>query len=409
MPKKLVKIPPSLCVRCRGAKMLCGLSYCPVSVTGTVKKIYSFTGTKINGTTPPSIFVGRYGYPKITVYPSTPPYTGDTSYFEDEKKWLSMGMNDFLSTRLSLLRGGLKFNIESAANPDYRLQDIQLASLSSMPVDVEMEVTRHFNTDMVLDENITPMGPSSPLSKISYGNIKPDRRMEKTLYDRDLKASDGIIDLYKSGIGINGISKALSIGSLGTGRKRKIVPTRWSITASDKSVSDYMVDRIKDYRDIDQFLVFIRSVDGNLFIAILCPGNWMFEWGESWFPGSTWNNFGSNVELELDYEGYHGRKTYPDIGGCYYSSRLAVAEKFENLRRTGSAILWREIYPGFNLPIGVWFVRENVRELLKSEPHKFDTIYDAIAYVGKFTKVDIGKWKAKSNNVKYLESNLDNY
>jgi hypothetical protein len=409
MPGKMVRIPPSLCVKCRGAKMLCGLSYCPVSIVDKVKKVYNFTGNSIAGSSPPSLFVGRYGYPKINIYPSTPPFSGDTGYLEDESKWLSLDLNDFISGRLSLLRGGIKVSVDDASNPDYRLQEIQVSSLSSTPVDVEMTVERSFRDNVVLDENITPMGPSSPLKSIKFGNYHIDNRIEKIYYDRDLKASEGVIGLYRKGMGINGISKALSAGSLGTGKKRRIVPTRWSITATDKSISDSLVDEIKDYREIDSFEVYVRKTEGNLFIAILAPGQWMFEWGESWFPGSTWNSFGDSVEIELDYEGYHGRKTYPAIGGCYYSSRLAVAEKYKEMKRTGSAMLWREIYPGFNLPVGVWYVRENVRELFRSKPEKFDTVNDAIKYVSKFTAVDIKAWKAKSNNMKYLVSNLDFY
>ncbi len=409
MPGKMVRIPPSLCVKCRGAKMLCGLSYCPVSIVDKVKKVYNFTGNSIAGSSPPSLFVGRYGYPKINIYPSTPPFSGDTGYLEDESKWLSLDLNDFISGRLSLLRGGIKVSVDDASNPDYRLQEIQVSSLSSTPVDVEMTVERSFRDNVVLDENITPMGPSSPLKSIKFGNYHIDNRIEKIYYDRDLKASEGVIGLYRKGMGINGISKALSAGSLGTGKKRRIVPTRWSITATDKSISDSLVDEIKDYREIDSFEVYVRKTEGNLFIAILAPGQWMFEWGESWFPGSTWNSFGDSVEIELDYEGYHGRKTYPAIGGCYYSSRLAVAEKYKEMKRTGSAMLWREIYPGFNLPVGVWYVRENVRELFRSKPEKFDTLNDAIKYVSKFTAVDIKAWKAKSNNMKYLVSNLDFY
>ena len=409
MPGKMVRIPPSLCVKCRGAKMLCGLSYCPVSIVDKVKKVYNFTGNSIAGSSPPSLFVGRYGYPKINIYPSTPPFSGDTGYLEDESKWLSLDLNDFISGRLSLLRGGIKVSVDDASNPDYRLQEIQVSSLSSTPVDVEMTVERSFRDNVVLDENITPMGPSSPLKSIKFGNYHIDNRIEKIYYDRDLKASEGVIGLYRKGMGINGISKALSAGSLGTGKKRRIVPTRWSITATDKSISDSLVDEIKDYREIDSFEVYVRKTEGNLFIAVLAPGQWMFEWGEAWFPGSTWNSFGDSVEIELDYEGYHGRKTYPAIGGCYYSLRLAVAEKYKEMKRTGSAMLWREIYPGFNLPVGVWYVRENVRELFRSKPEKFDTVNDAIKYVSKFTAVDIKAWKAKSNNMKYLVSNLDFY
>ena len=409
MPGKMVRIPPSLCVKCRGAKMLCGLSYCPVSIVDRVKKVYTFRGNSISGSSPPSLFVGRYGYPKINIYPSTPPFSGDTGYLEDESKWLSQDLNDFISGRLSLLRGGVKVSVNAASNPDYRLQEIQVSSLSSTPVDVEMTVEKSFRDNVVLDENITPMGPSSPLKSIKFGNYHIDSRIEKLYYDSDLKATDGVISLYDRGMGINGISKALSAGSLGTGKRRRIVPTRWSITATDKAISDRLVDEIKDYKEIDSFEVYIRKTGGNLFVAILAPGQWMFEWGESWFPGSTWNSFGSSVEIELDYEGYHGRKTYPEIGGCYYSSRLAVAEKYRNMKRTGSAMLWREIYPGFNLPVGVWYVRENVRELFRSKPERFDTVNDAVKYVSNFTAVDIKAWKAKSNNLKYLVSNLDNY
>ncbi len=409
MVKNLIKIPPSLCVKCRGAKMLCGLSYCPVSIADRVKKVYTFTGNSIAGSSPPSLFVGRYGYPKINIYPSTPPFTGNTSYMEDESKWLSQNLNEFLSDRLSLLRGGIKVEATQASNPDYRLQEIQISSLSSSPVDIEMTVEKSFKNNVMLDENITPMGPSSPLKSIKFGNYHIDNRIEKIYYDRDLKAGNGIIKLYEKGMGINGISKALSSGSLGTGKKRRIVPTRWSITAADKSISDNLVEEIKDYREIDEFQVYIRETKGNLFIGILAPGQWMFEWGESWFPGSTWNSFGDSVEVELDYEGYYGRNTYPDIGGCYYSSRLAVAEKYKEMKRTGSAMLWREIYPGFNIPVGVWYVRENVRELFRGKPEIFDNIQDSVNYVSKFTKVDISVWKVKSNNMKYLVSNLDNY
>ncbi|WMT50806.1 MAG: Nre family DNA repair protein [Ferroplasma sp.] len=409
MPGKMVRIPPSLCVKCRGAKMLCGLSYCPVSIVDRVKKVYTFRGNSISGSSPPSLFVGRYGYPKINIYPSTPPFSGNTGYLEDESKWLSQDLNDFISGRLSLLRGGIKVSVDAASNPDYRLQEIQVSSLSSNPVDVEMTVEKSFRDNIVLDENITPMGPSSPLKSIKFGNYHIDNRIEKLYYDKDLRASEGVISLYERGMGINGISKALSAGSLGTGKRRRIVPTRWSITATDKAISDRLVDEIKDYREIDSFEVYVRKTQGNLFVAILAPGQWMFEWGESWFPGSTWNSFGRSVEIELDYEGYHGRKTYPEIGGCYYSSRLAVAEKYRDMKRTGSAMLWREIYPGFNLPVGVWYVRENVRELFRSKPERFDTVNDAIKYVSRFTAVDIKAWKAKSNNLKYLVSNLDNY
>ena len=112
----------------------------------------------------------------------------------------------------------------------------------------------------------------------------------------------------------------------------------------------------------------------------------------------------------IDSEGYHGRKEYPDIGGCYYSTRLAVAEKFSSMGRTGGAITWREIYPGWNLPVGVWYVRENMRALFEQKPQEFDTLDESLNFLSGYMRVPLAKWVEKSYVVptqKY--NNLDRF
>jgi Uncharacterized conserved protein len=108
--------------------------------------------------------------------------------------------------------------------------------------------------------------------------------------------------------------------------------------------------------------------------------------------------------IEIDYEGYRRRKTYPEIGGCYYSSRLAAAEFLRSRRRQAVVILWREIYPGFDLPVGVWFVRENVRELFRGKPAEFDSLDQALASVSRLTKAK--GWEGKSWAVRLMRSRL---
>ena len=200
------------------------------------------------------------------------------------------------------------------------------------------------------------------------------------------------------------ISGILSVFNLGV--ESKLVPTRWSITAVDKTLSDLLVRKIKEYPSIDQVEVYVRKFRLNTFVAILVPGEWAFEWGEAWFPSTTWNMWGSSPQVEVDYEEYLGRKTYPDIGGCYYSSRLAVAEHLERRRRQAIPILWREIYPGFYFPVGVWFVRENIRELLKSESMKFDTVNDALKFLEGVLKVSPHEWSKHSGLIPMIRSRL---
>lgn len=384
-------IKPELCIRCRGAKYLCGLSYCPILVKSKVVRVHN---KEIYGSSPPTIFVGRSNYPKITVYPSAPPIVGDTGKFEDPKYWLISDLNEFLTMRLSLIRGGVRYNINAAKNPDKILLDIQIMSLSARPVDVELKLVKP-PSGGILDDNTPPLGPSAPLEKLNITTSpSPLRVTEKVYSDTDMKAVEGILRLYKAGLDVEKISRILSVGALG--HFRKLVPTRWSITAVDKSISDFLIEKIKTYDTIDKVEVYFRKFQRNLFVAILIPKEWSFEWGEAWFPGSTWNKWGNYVDVEVDNEGYFGRTDYPEIGGCYYASRLGVTEFLESRRKQATAILWREIYEGFNLPIGVWFVRENIRELFKAKPMIFEDLSSALNFVKKLLRIDLKLWLRKS-------------
>ncbi|WP_338598167.1 Nre family DNA repair protein [Sulfolobus tengchongensis] len=380
-------IRPELCIRCRGAKYLCGLSYCPIIVTTRIRKINT---TEVLGSSPPTVFVGRYNYPKITIYPSSPPVIGDTSKFEDPKYWLTSDLNEFLSMRLSLVRGGIRYHRDAAKQPDRLLIDIQSITIASRPVDLDL-VLKKPPSGGILDDSLPPLGPSAPLEKLEINTLPPPLKVTEKVYgDSDMKAKDGIMMLYKSGLDVEKIAKILSVGGLGI--DRKLVPTRWSITAIDKIVSDSLIEKIKNYETIDKIEVYYRQFNKNLFVAFLLPKKWSFEWGEAWFPGSTWNKWGNYVNVEIDNEGYEGRTEYPEIGGCYYASRLGTAEFLEKRKRQATAILWREIYSGFNLPVGVWFVRENVREMFKQKPFLFDDITSALAFAESLLKVDIKKW-----------------
>jgi len=46
-----------------------------------------FSSDSISGTSPPSVFVGSYNYPKVFVGPMVPPIHGDTSLLDSPEKW----------------------------------------------------------------------------------------------------------------------------------------------------------------------------------------------------------------------------------------------------------------------------------------------------------------------------------
>ncbi len=409
-----MRINPALCIRCRGENGLCGLSYCPVlaelRAKYTLKNVIN--RERIDGSSPPSVFIGRVGYPGVNVYPATPPIHGNTSNLEDPRSWLGMELEDFLSIRLSLIRGSVRVRVENAGNPPRTLHDIQVMALSSNPVDSELILERPVSNRYVLDEHSPPFGPSSPLQKLRINSLPPPPRIiDKVYSDTDLSATEAIWTLYNHGIDVHHISRLLSVGTLGISKRRRLVPTRWSITAVDKQVSDKMLNEVHDYPLIGEYRVYVRSIKDNTFVGILAPHTWLYEWAEAWWPGSTWNMWSGETALELDYEGYWGRDEYPSIGGCYYAARIAILEALRTMRRQAAVILWREIYPGFNLPIGVWWVRENVRAMLNGPHERFYDLKDALKYVAGFLKLPISKWISRSYVVRILtrQSSLVNW
>ncbi|MCS7108610.1 MAG: Nre family DNA repair protein [Sulfolobales archaeon] len=392
-----MQINGSACVKCRGGKNLCGLSYCPLMLRMIINDS-RIRSNNIYGSSPPSLFVGRYGYPYVSLGPAAPPEIGDTSIYDSPEEWVNLSLNEILGFRYSLIRGTY-VTLVNDVNNKY-VKSLQELALTVNSVDTEMVFEKVPKPRIFFDEHLPPQGPSAPLKNFKIvSNPLSDRRLEKVFYDTDLKASEGITNLYQNNVPVSAIQRLLSVGGVGTVRFRKLVPTRWSITAVDSMVSNHLVSQVRKLPIINSYMLYVRKFMNNLFIGMLIPKVWSFEWMEAWFPGSTWNKFGITAEIEGDYEGYKGRTKYPGIGGCYYASRLASTEHLLNLRKQATVILWREIYEGFDIPVGVWFVRENIRALLKDRPKVFTCVNDLINYLKELkpTRVPIEVWIRKSN------------
>lgn len=315
-----------------------------------------------------------------------------------------MRVEDILEYRWSLITG---FKVLDARKPEDRLlEEARLLVLSSKPVDVQVILEKPPKPIITFNEHEPPQGPRSPLEKLRVlGSPNIPRPLEKAHYDTDLLAGEAIVYLYESNIPVSHIQKAFSLGSFGVGGQRRLVPTRWSITAVDSTLCKHIVKEIKEYNPVNDILVFEKRIHDNLFVAILYPAKWSYEWMEAWWPGSTWNPVGSSVVVEGDYEDYFGRTTYPSIGGCYYASMLATLEYLRSLRRQATAILLREIYPGFNIPIGVWFVRESCREMFREGPVlRAQSLKEVCEYLDKHTRLGCNTWFKSSKLLRRIAS-----
>ncbi|PLJ77359.1 Nre family DNA repair protein [Infirmifilum sp. SLHALR2] len=381
-----------LCLKCRGAKLLCGLPRCPfLSLWSKMGEVKPPPSAELQAPSPPSVFVGRVGYPNVRVAPAVVTADGDVSVYDLPERWLSYGVEDVLKFRLSLVLGSLRVD---ARHPD-ALGEVALLSSSSRPVDVEVRF-RKPPRGVQLDPHAPPFGPSGVAEKVRLvDNPSIPRPLERILGGDRVRADEDVWRLYESGIPVSMIQRVFSVGLLGRSAGRRLVPTRWSITAVDDIISKRILEEVKRNPSIDSYLFFQRRYSDNNFVAILAPGAWSFEWIEAWFPNTTWNP-GTTVEVEGDWEGFKGRSEYATLGGCYYASRLAVAEYLRRLGRQATVLLIREIYEGFFLPIGVWFVRENVRALFASKPERYDDIKDVLARLGSSTRLPLSVWLSKS-------------
>lgn len=352
--------------------------------------------SEVQGSSPPSVFIGRIGYPKVLVGPMLPPVFEDTSTYDTPELWSDYKVDDILHFRLSLVRGTTLVDVKDAKKETRIIQTLQEMAMANKSVDSDMVLKKDPSKAVHLNEHTPPFGPSGHMLKFSVsGNVSVDHRIEKAYYDRDLKANEAVIQLYNDGVHLSRIQRSFSVGSFG--KARRLVPTRWSITAVDDITSKALVENVKMQQEIGEYLVYVRKIHMNTFVTIVIPGSWSFEWIEAWFPNTTWNllQYG-DPEIMGDNEGYIGIDHYARVGGCYYSARLTAAEALTGLRRQASVLMLREIYPGFNIPLGVWFVREQLRAMLKSSPYRFSSMEQALEFAMQNLTIPLHRWLPKS-------------
>ena len=374
----------------------------------TLSKI---NGTDLSGSSPPDIFVGRFGYPYVYIGPLVPPEFGDTSVLANPEEWVGKSISDIVAYRSTLVRGMFKADVRSATGSG-RVEDmLQELAIADKYTNVDMQLARRPSLNLSFDENSQPFGPSAPLKELHIGNTKANRQIEDAYFDTAMPATDAVIELYDKGVSVVKIQKAFSGGALGIGAKRRFVPTRWSITAVDDIISKHKVNEAKEYNTIDTFRVYETIGLDNRWLILMAPGEWSYELIEAWYPNTTWNMNRNDIAIYSSHEFFEGRKTYAEIGGCYYAARLAVSELFERIQKQAKVVIMREVHSGYTLPVGVWNTREHVRQALRQEPKYFDTLSAALGYISTKLEIPMSTWIKNSDVLKSLfyQKGISNY
>ena len=410
---RIVSTPESQCPLCRRVRRLSGEAKCAIHVKAAFLGAHhrEFDAKQIAGSSPPGVFVGRFGYPKVSIGPMVPPVSGDTELLDTPELWMGKGFDEIVDFRYSLLRAYSKADIADARRGGRLVETLQEVAMMAKPVDTELVLARPPRKVLDLREDSQPFGPIAPLVSFEMGNASVDSRIEKAFYDRDLPADDAVLQLYRNGVLVTRIQRAFSVGMFGESKRRKLVPTRWSITAVDSNLSLRLMARVRQHPLINEYRVYKYTYLDNTYVGILIPESWRFEWIEAWFEpellATSFPDVNMAVDVEEssytspdghrpvmlgDWEGFRGRKTYARPGGCYYSARLAVSEHLDFIRRQAGAIMLREIHPGYIMPVGVWNVRESLRALFKTRFESFDSMDAALNYGGTIFEIPKHSW-----------------
>ncbi len=343
-------------------------------ITSSIRWRSAELGEKLEGSSPPSVFIGAYGYPKVTAGPMIAPYEGDTSVLDTPEAWIPGGkkQEDILEFRLDLVRGKSQVGIQDFDNK--LVQKLQEISLAKYSVDSEARF-RGKPRGFTIDSEHQPFGPSAEIAQFDIDSVRWEDRLEKVFYDTDLKSADALANLYEEGVLFSQLQKALSTGTMGLKKNRKLVPTRWSITAVDSALAKHHYDNVKYNEVIEDCQVYEYSSLNNYYAVLLFPSAWQYEWIEAFI-----HIMGDEEMIFGDYEQWKPKKEYSSVGGCYYSCKFAVLEALERMRVQSGAIVLREAYEGY-VPLGVFNVRENVRAALKQEPKHFESFRPALNYI----------------------------
>ncbi len=373
------------------------------------------SGDSMVGSTAPSIFVGNANYPQVPTGVLSPVGDEDhASEYVTDGEWYQQGLSidDVFQRRTGLLNANRSANVNVHDVWDGFVGTQREVAIADRPVDVEIGLSDRPNLDFDLptEDTSAPRGPRTRAESADLAeNPHVPRPVEKTLEDDDWRAEGAITYLYRRGFDVYEIDTILSAGALGRADTRRLVPTRWSITAVDDTIGNYLRGTIKNAQSIDKPRVFTSEYMGNRYWVVLAPGSWEFELVEAKAPGSVWNpDPGAGVWIASDHEGYGGRTQYVDGGtaGAYYATRLAALEHLAEIGRQAKTLVFRHVSDEYWAPVGVWQIRESIRDALEGESGEAETFHGAIRGIEPHLPVSMADLRRSSEMVAGVQTSL---
>jgi hypothetical protein len=373
------------------------MAYCRICGKQDCKEhVFQFQARKIDsfsGSSPPEIFIGKYNYPNVNIGVLSPEEKGDTSFLSSQELWheKKLTISEILDLRKKLIFGKTKSNVKKVLEKTKFTSAMQEIAMSSKSLAAEFKLNKPIEKNKENDSHIPLISNTAYVKSITLEeNPKIDRKVDYLVNDIDSKSQNSIIELEKNNISTSTIIKILSAGLLGLKSNRKLIPTRWSITAVDDILSKNKLKKIKLNQEISSIQLFNAYYLGNHYEFLLLPDKFSFEVIEinSFFPDISWH----------DYESFFPRKNYAiNVTGAYYANRLALCEYLEKIQRQASCLVIREINPNiYTQSMGVGILRQLSREAFSKAPETFSTLNEALTRIQSRLNIHISIFTSKS-------------
>ncbi len=373
------------CLRCKG-RLFCGRTFCPLQAKIAAQKKVNTSAKQDYFGESPNVFVGHYGYPRLNVgFLNVEEYKDH----DDPLLWSRDGydINRIIGLRSQLVNSQFRAEVTDARKSEKLLEMGKEVAMAVKPVDMEINLEKKPRFSLNFGQETAPYGPRVGLKRAQITeNPSIPLKVEKVV-DDDIRANEAVNTLYSKGYDEHYLTRILSAGTLGLRKNKKLVPTRWSITAVDDHVCKSLLKEVKEKQYPETgYLAYFGGHLGNYYIILFFPDVWSYELFETYVGGADYE-----WPFATNYEGCSGRKEYAhETAGGYYAARLAVAEKLKEIRRHGSCLCLRFITGEYWAPLGVWVVREATRKALQSRPLEFGSKELMLNYAKQLVKKKFG-------------------
>lgn len=335
-----------------------------------IKKLYGrriLLKDNFNGITPPSNLVTVKKYPilnlgvlaseeTVNLNIEDPSYLATKNYsFEDIIKHKSLLINFY--TPVSA------YDVKD--NKFY--EKVLEISQSIKSLDIEVKIKKIFE-ERFHTKIFSFFGFKGKIEQLS---INDNPKIPNILYEiSEISAKEGVVKLYESNFSDYYISRLFSLGFFGYSINRKLVPSKWSITAVQRIIEEKINREIKDFKIISSYFLSQNRIYGNDLYGIIFPGNGEVEMLEVLMPGSAYNREGNYPIIGKDSE-----------SGGYYAVRLSFKEFLRMNKFRANLLLIRVVTNEYKFPLGSWVLREGTKIMFKKKIEIYSSMNEILNHL----------------------------